>query len=416
MMIIVVMMMMMSSVFAVLAGGAFFLNRPEEGDECKGEDENGNYVIDEDGKCVLDYCDTGYYKSGKKCLEDTSGAPCEPTGTKDPQGIYLTDQLGECDLSDCNMGYTKSGTTCIVEEGESESESGSGSGSGGTPEVRNVPESMRGASSIWGNDPMGTRHGRGRLDSPQGWSAQNNTVGEWYQMDNGKIANITGVVIQGRKNADQWVTTFRVKYRGSGETWSDVDSSAIYTGNTDRDTKVEVTFTTPVNARYIRIYPETWNRHMSLRAGIISSSTNANETATIVDVPETKRSASSIWSGQPIGTGHGRGRLDSPQGWSAQNNTIGEWYEMETDTPTMIKGIAIKGRGNADQWVTTFKVKYIDSSGSWVDVDDGMLFQGNRDRGTQVNAFFNTPINTSFIRIYPQTWNRHMSLRIDLLK
>ena len=408
MMIIVVMMMMMSSVFAVLAGGAFFLTRPEEGDECKGEDENGNYVIDEDGKCVLDYCDTGYYKSGKKCLEDKSGDSCEPTGTKDPQGVYLTNQLGECDLSDCNMGYTKSGTTCIVEEGESES--------GGSPEVRNVPESMRSASSVRSGEAIGVGHGRGRIDSPQGWSAQNNTIGEWYQIDNGKIANITGVVIQGRKNADQWVTTFRVKYRGSGETWSDMDSGAIYTGNADRDTKVEVTFTTPVNARYIRIYPETWNGHMSLRAGIISSSTNANETATIVDVPEAKRSASSIWSGEPIGTGHGRGRLDSPQGWSAQNNTIGEWYEMETDTPTMIKGIAIKGRGNADQWVTTFKVKYIDSSGSWVDVDDGMLFQGNRDRGTQVNAFFNTPLNTSFIRIYPQTWNGHMSLRVDLIK
>jgi hypothetical protein len=69
MMVIIVMMMMMSSVFSVLAGGAFFLTRPEEGDECEGKDDNGNYVIDEDRKCVLDYCDPGYYKSGKKCLE-----------------------------------------------------------------------------------------------------------------------------------------------------------------------------------------------------------------------------------------------------------------------------------------------------------------------------------------------------------
>lgn len=70
MMMIVVMIMMMSSVFSVLAGGAFFLNKPEEGDVCKGPSVGGNYVIDEDGKCVLDYCDVGYVVSGGGCLVD----------------------------------------------------------------------------------------------------------------------------------------------------------------------------------------------------------------------------------------------------------------------------------------------------------------------------------------------------------
>jgi len=404
-MMIVVMMMMLSSVFVVIAGGAYFMTKPEEGEECEGKDENGNYVIDEDGKCVLDSCDSGYYKSDNKCLEDLSGGACEPEGTKDPQGIYLINRLGDCDLSSCNTGYTMSGDVCVVD-----------TSGGGSQEIRNVPDTMRSASSIHNGDNIGEGHGRGRLDSPQAWSTKNNAVGEWYQMDNGKIANISGVVIQGRANNDQRVTTFRVKYRDSGETWSDVDGSAIYTGNTDRDTKVEVTFATPLNTRYIRIYPETWNGHMSLRAGIISDSTNANETATIVDVPDTMRSASSIHSGDNIGEGHGRGRLDSPQAWSTQNNTIGEWYEMEMDTPTMIKGIAIRGRANNDQRVTTFKVKYVDSGGSWTDVDSGMLFEGNYDRNSQVNVLFNTPVNTDRVRIYPETWNGHMSLRADLLK
>jgi hypothetical protein len=74
-MMIIVVMMMMSSVFVVLAGGAFFLTRPEEGDECdpKNPDPLGYYVIDEDGKCVLDYCSTGYSVSstGKACIQNT---------------------------------------------------------------------------------------------------------------------------------------------------------------------------------------------------------------------------------------------------------------------------------------------------------------------------------------------------------
>jgi len=51
-------------------------------------------------------------------------------------------------------------------------------------------------------------------------------------------------------------------------TWEDVDGGKIYTGNTDKDTQVDVIFDTPVEARYIRIYPQTWNGHMSMRADI----------------------------------------------------------------------------------------------------------------------------------------------------
>jgi hypothetical protein len=68
MIMIVVMMMMMSSVFSVLAGGAYFMTQPQEGDECKGTSVGGNYVIDEDGDCVLDYCDYGYTQSGGGCV------------------------------------------------------------------------------------------------------------------------------------------------------------------------------------------------------------------------------------------------------------------------------------------------------------------------------------------------------------
>ena len=98
-------------IFIVVLAG-WFLNRGEEGDECKGKDKNGTYEIDEDLKCVLKSCDTGYYKSGKECLVDQSGVVCVPTGTSDPQGIYLKNMSNVCTLSSCATGYTKNGTTC----------------------------------------------------------------------------------------------------------------------------------------------------------------------------------------------------------------------------------------------------------------------------------------------------------------
>jgi hypothetical protein len=105
-------------VLLVIVGAViyYFMNKPEEGDDCEGKDENGNYVINDKGKCVLKSCKTGYYKSGEECLVDQSGDTCVPTDiTPDPQGMYLTDKTGGCEFDSCKTGYKldTAGTTCI---------------------------------------------------------------------------------------------------------------------------------------------------------------------------------------------------------------------------------------------------------------------------------------------------------------
>jgi hypothetical protein len=146
-----------------------------------------------------------------------------------------------------------------------------------TPVLRDTPETMRSASTVWSGEAIGVGHGRGRLDSVQGWSAQNNTVGEWYQLDNGVVGEITGVAIKGRKDHPQWVKTFKVQSKGATGTWTEVDSGKVYTGNTDQETQVDVTFDTPVDARYIRIYPQDWNGHISMRADIVAGGSSSTE-------------------------------------------------------------------------------------------------------------------------------------------
>jgi hypothetical protein len=143
-----------------------------------------------------------------------------------------------------------------------------------------------------------------------------NKVGKWYQMDNGKIADIVGVAIKGRKNYDQWVKTFKVQYYDAG-TWKDVDGGAIFTGNTDRDTQVEVKFATPVKTRYIRIYPQTWNEHMSLRAGLITNSTLKESELKLLNIPAEKRAASSWWTTIMMHANWHpkKGTLNSGTGW-----------------------------------------------------------------------------------------------------
>ena len=126
---ILLVMMMFCCMFSVIAGaGWYFLMAPEEGDECSGKDENGNYVIDDKGKCVLYSCNTGYYKSGKECLVDQSGKDCEGS---DPNAEYETDVSNVCTFVMCDYGYNigEDGNCVEVEDDGSSADGGSGNGS-----------------------------------------------------------------------------------------------------------------------------------------------------------------------------------------------------------------------------------------------------------------------------------------------
>jgi hypothetical protein len=72
-------------------------------------------------------------------------------------------------------------------------------------------------SSTWNNDPKGQGHGRGRLNSAQAWSAARNVVGEWMQIDIGEVLSVSGIVTQGRRQFDQWVTSYQVQVDSAWE-------------------------------------------------------------------------------------------------------------------------------------------------------------------------------------------------------
>ena len=292
--------------------------------------------------------------------------------------------------------------------------------------VVDVPATMRTSSRPAGQDRDTMKaHNTGRLAGNL-WAADVAEIGKWYQMDNGKTASIVGVAIMGRAPGPdtQYVKTFKVKYYDAN-TWKDVDAGATFTGNTDMTTKVEVKFATPVNTRYIRIYPQTWEGHMSLRAGLITNSTNDGSTSELLNIAPAKRTASSQWD--DVTWPPGNGTLNNASGWHIANGTdpttSPQWYEMSMDTAKKVTGVAIQGRGLGNdpavewnwQWIQSFKVDYKNSSGAWTPVDNGFIFSGPGDKDSIVWALFETPVNTTGIRVYPKTWDGWMSGRFDLL-
>lgn len=157
-------------------------------------------------------------------------------------------------------------------------------------------------SSTWSNDPKGVSHGRGRLDSPQAWSAASNNADQWFELDAGSMTTILGVATKGRLNSNQWVKTFTVKQRASSDSaWVSVSVNGIlingyggnFYGNVDRDTLKMNTFLSPVQARFVRIEPVTWQGHISMRAGLVLASGVKSGLDNYLTVPETAITGSS---------------------------------------------------------------------------------------------------------------------------
>jgi hypothetical protein len=75
----------------------------------------------------------------------------------------------------------------------------------------------------------------------------------------------TKLIMQGRGDSDQWVTSIKIKSSLNGIIWQDVDGGKTYPANYNRNEKVNITFDEPVYARVIRIFPQAWDNFMSLR-------------------------------------------------------------------------------------------------------------------------------------------------------
>ena len=135
--------------------------------------------------------------------------------------------------------------------------------------VFNAPSARAMYSSTRNKDPVGVGNGRGRLGSKQAWSSAILNTRQYVQLDTGFEQSISGVVTQGRRDQDEWVTSFSVQVSSDGVDWKDIGCGIEFDGNTDRNTKVKVFFKTPVKARYVRIYPQSWHNWISMRAGLL---------------------------------------------------------------------------------------------------------------------------------------------------
>uniref|UniRef100_A0A8D0WNX5 Adipocyte enhancer-binding protein 1 n=1 Tax=Sus scrofa TaxID=9823 RepID=A0A8D0WNX5_PIG len=132
------------------------------------------------------------------------------------------------------------------------------------------------------------RHGlgaqRGRLNMQAGateddyfdgaWCAEDDSQTQWIEVDTRRTTKFTGVITQGRDSSihDDFVTSFFVGFSNDSQTWvmyTNGYEEMTFHGNVDKDTPVLSELPEPVVARFIRIYPLTWNGSLCMRLEVL---------------------------------------------------------------------------------------------------------------------------------------------------
>ncbi|XP_031567848.1 neuropilin-2-like [Actinia tenebrosa] len=146
---------------------------------------------------------------------------------------------------------------------------------------RTIPDSAITASSYLSN---GHAPYRARLhnDPPMPYSSSNDSaiwipstsqVGEYLQIDLGRMVYVTKIATQGRPYyGTQYVTKYQLKYKQTTSSpWMDyLEGKNVkeFAGNSDRDTVVTHALKEKIWAQFIRFAPLAWKDHITLRVEI----------------------------------------------------------------------------------------------------------------------------------------------------
>ena len=97
------------------------------------------------------------------------------------------------------------------------------------------------------------------------WAARVSNQDQWIQADLQTAHRIISVTTQGRSilRYRQWVKSYYVKYRQDETRWKTI--STPFTANVDENTKKTNLLPDNIEARYIRLLPNSWETHICMR-------------------------------------------------------------------------------------------------------------------------------------------------------
>ncbi|XP_069792364.1 EGF-like repeat and discoidin I-like domain-containing protein 3 isoform X2 [Narcine bancroftii] len=270
------------------------------------------------------------------------------------------------------------------------------------------------------------------------WTAAENDRWPWIQINLQRTMRITGLISQGAKRlgSPEYVKSYKIAFSGDGKTWTTYKvkgtfEDMVFRGNIDNNTPHANSFNPPVEAQFIRLYPQVCRRHCTLRMELLGcemsgcSEPLGMKSGHIQDYQITASNIfrtlnMDIFTWEPC-----KARLDKQgkiNAWTSGRSDQSQWLQIDLLVPTKVTGIITQGAKDFGhiQFVGSYKVAYSNDGNNWsIYKDDKQqkdkVFQGNFDNDTHRKNVLDPPIYAQYIRILPWSWYGRITLRTELL-
>jgi len=284
----------------------------------------------------------------------------------------------------------------------------------------NPAEFYRSYSSVLDDDSIGTGLARSMIDGPQAWSSKFNDANQWMILRfPGKLL-VSGVYFQSRAAGscqNQHVTKVKIDVcvDGSGSNFTPIDEGRIFDTEVTPDPAAKhlVKFSSPVEARAIKITVVEWKNHISMRVGVEAKS------FPVINPAESHRSYSSVWDRDAAGVGCARSMLDSRDAWSALVNDANQWMILRLPEVRRVSGVYFQSKSGAPNDVDHVTKVQIDASidgFKFTPIDEGRVFdtEVTLDPHATFLVKFSYPAEARAIKIKVVEWKGHISMRVGL--
>ncbi|XP_072175712.1 venom prothrombin activator pseutarin-C non-catalytic subunit-like [Diadema setosum] len=275
---------------------------------------------------------------------------------------------------------------------------------------------------------------KGRLNTQGAWAPKTKNS-SWIQVELEHPTCIVGLATQGQWGNNQWVKEYKV---GCGLQAGDINivtekspsgvAEKIFSANTDASTVVYNGLPEPHLCRFVQVHSVSWYNYPSMRLELYTGSVNS-ETWKIPalakalgmeahTIPDTSITATSFLSSKFAPE---KGRLHAYGGWSPLVNDD-NWIKVELEHLTCVVGLATQGISEyyPKMWVKEYKVGCGLADGVVMVTEkssDGVsekIFSANTDGHTVVYNGLPEPHLCRFVKVYPVSWFKHVSLRMEL--
>eukprot|EP00163_Fabomonas_tropica_P029951 TRINITY_DN660_c0_g1_i2.p1 TRINITY_DN660_c0_g1~~TRINITY_DN660_c0_g1_i2.p1 ORF type:complete len:1782 (-),score=540.16 TRINITY_DN660_c0_g1_i2:419-5764(-) len=281
-------------------------------------------------------------------------------------------------------------------------------------------------ASTYHNYYLGPKHAR--LHGRYAWCPRSSNQDDYLQVDLRADTHVGGVAVQGRKDANQYVTHFKLQYSSDMIVWKDYKVSEKvrwFAGPRDHNGVASHILDVPIRARGIRfrMQKNQYRGFPCMRVELYGKRIKSYsigrplgmQNGAIKDDQITRGGA----GGDP-GTYYGpnQGRLGHRGCRLPQRNRDSKgWMQVDFKGLVVLNGVATQGEFNHGYWLRRYYLKYSIDGQSWKTYSskDGtpLRFHGNVDYKGVVQHILQFPIKCRYVRIVMDTYQGYPTVRAE---